>query len=55
MSDSISDAETRLGLPGPVLREQIGPYKILQRIGEGGFGSVYEAEQDQWASGESSL
>jgi len=47
MSDSISDAETRVGPPGPAPREQIGPYKILQRIGEGGFGSVYEAEQEQ--------
>ena len=46
MSDSISDAETRMGPPGPPPREQIGPYKILQRIGEGGFGSVYEAEQE---------
>jgi serine/threonine protein kinase/tetratricopeptide (TPR) repeat protein len=46
MSDSLSDAETKLGPPGPPPREQIGPYKILQRIGEGGFGSVYEAEQE---------
>jgi len=26
---------------------RIGPFKILQQLGEGGFGSVYEAEQDQ--------
>ncbi len=26
---------------------RIGPYKILQLIGEGGFGSVYMAEQDE--------
>ena len=25
----------------------IGPYKLLQQIGEGGFGVVYMAEQDQ--------
>ncbi len=26
---------------------QIGPYKLLERIGEGGFGIVYMAEQEQ--------
>jgi serine/threonine protein kinase/tetratricopeptide (TPR) repeat protein len=26
--------------------QQIGPYRVLQRLGEGGFGSVYEAEQE---------
>src|SRR5688572_20418019 len=26
---------------------QIGPYKLLQQIGEGGFGVVYMAEQTQ--------
>jgi serine/threonine protein kinase len=26
---------------------RIGPYKLLQQIGEGGFGIVYMAEQDQ--------
>jgi hypothetical protein len=26
--------------------KQIGPYKILQEIGEGGFGTVYMAEQE---------
>jgi WD40 repeat protein/tetratricopeptide (TPR) repeat protein/tRNA A-37 threonylcarbamoyl transferase component Bud32 len=29
--------------PGP----RIGPYKLLQQIGEGGFGIVYMAEQDK--------
>ena len=32
-----------LDRPGTV----IGPYKLLQQIGEGGFGIVYMAEQDQ--------
>src|SRR4051812_44073358 len=26
---------------------QIGPYKLIQRIGEGGFGSVFLAEQER--------
>ncbi len=27
--------------------QRIGPYKLLQRLGEGGFGSVFMAEQEQ--------
>src|SRR5258708_37961057 len=38
-------------LPRPTLAEKpgdrIGPYKILQQIGEGGCGVVYMAEQDE--------
>jgi eukaryotic-like serine/threonine-protein kinase len=31
---------------GP-LPEQIGPYRVLRKIGQGGMGVVFEAEQDQ--------
>src|SRR5690349_1195214 len=31
----------------PPLSQTIGRYKLLQRIGEGGFGTVYMAEQEQ--------
>src|SRR4029079_9408167 len=27
--------------------DQVGPYKLLQKIGEGGFGTVWMAEQEQ--------
>ena len=41
---------TRTGAtPSPVaaIGTSIGPYKLLQEIGEGGFGVVYMAEQEQ--------
>jgi serine/threonine protein kinase/tetratricopeptide (TPR) repeat protein len=41
----------REGNDGPIVRERagtmIGPYKLLQTIGEGGMGTVYLAEQTQ--------
>ncbi len=37
--DLIDDAETEL------VGERVGPYKLLELIGEGGFGSVYMADQ----------
>jgi serine/threonine protein kinase len=44
------EAATRLANTSP-LREaagtRIGPYKLLQLIGEGGFGSVFMAEQEE--------
>jgi serine/threonine protein kinase/Tfp pilus assembly protein PilF len=33
--------------PEPDDSQRIGPYKLLQKIGEGGFGAVYMAEQEQ--------
>jgi serine/threonine protein kinase/tetratricopeptide (TPR) repeat protein len=36
-----------LNLPGEGPGTRIGPYKLLQQIGEGGFGVVYMAEQDR--------
>ena len=49
-SDEIESAEGPASAPAPVPdtgkdRRQIGPYKILQKIAEGGMGAVYMAEQ----------
>ena len=40
--------ETQDHLPedGAIL-EDIGPYKLLQKIGEGGMGTVYMAQQEK--------
>ncbi|MCA9038429.1 MAG: serine/threonine protein kinase, partial [Planctomycetaceae bacterium] len=38
------DATTK-PLPHRLERQQIGPYKLLEQIGQGGFGTVYMAEQ----------
>ncbi len=50
-ADSSSSAPTLILSLIPTLREgpgtRIGPYKLLQLIGEGGFGSVFMAEQEQ--------
>lgn len=35
------------GVSNTPIPEQIGPYRIIDKIGEGGMGAVYLAEQDQ--------
>src|SRR6185369_6073010 len=44
-SNGAPGVETNLLREGPGTR--IGPYKLLQLIGEGGFGSVFMAEQEK--------
>jgi len=41
IGESLGEAENSLGL----IPEHVGPFRILRRIGEGGMGVVYEAEQ----------
>src|SRR5947209_11848167 len=40
-------ATAALSMPGAMPGTNIGPYKLLEQIGEGGFGVVYLAEQQQ--------
>ena len=47
-SQQIGDGATVLGdLPPENVGSVIGPYKLLQQIGQGGFGVVYMAEQEK--------
>jgi serine/threonine protein kinase len=45
-SGTESESTARLSQPA-ILGSQIGPYKLLQELGEGGMGTVYMAEQEQ--------
>ncbi len=41
------EAQTTIGAAFVVeVGDRVGPYRILQRLGDGGFGVVYEAEQE---------
>jgi len=43
----LSAAESALEADKPPETKCIGPYKLLQKLGEGGYGVVYMAEQEQ--------
>jgi serine/threonine protein kinase/Flp pilus assembly protein TadD len=44
MAGGFGDSVT-LPFPAPEVRDRIGPYTLLEKIGEGGFGVVWVAEQ----------
>jgi tetratricopeptide (TPR) repeat protein len=46
-SSQMSSEGACVSVEGSLIGQQLGPYRVLRRIGEGGMGVVYEAEQER--------